>query len=162
MSKKKKPGDIHPVFFLFFAVSIALCCVGLLAALVICIDRSDELFNALRYQDDWRVTHTSIYKNKWQPFNGNFFQNLLSIPHELYTGFSEFSAAAFIALILYPLLVFVVPVYDAWMAMNFQMLILGWAPFLAGILLFFVSGVFCEMARVDRTYKKNMDDFNPG
>ncbi len=161
MKKTKDRVDIHPVFFLFFGLSIAVSLTGILAALAICIDRCDELFNVLRYQDDWRVAHTSIYKNKWQPFSGNFFEDLIGIPHELYVGFAQFSSAAFIALILFPLLVFVVPVYDAWAAMNFDLLILGWAPFIAGILLFIIVGIICEKTRVDRTYKKNIDDFDP-
>ena len=153
---KSKSGDsIHPIFFLFFAASIGLCICGMLIALVICIDRADELFNNVQYQGNWHNTGNSMYQNRWSPFIGGFVDHVKQIPAGLFNGFYYFPAAALVAVIFYPLLVIVVPIYDGFSSMNFSMLLYGWLPFAAGVMLFIASGVLAEMVRSSRAPKIN-------
>ena len=149
MARQRKPGseNIHPVFYLFFIVSLVLCLLGMLMAFVICIDRTDELFNAVRYQDHWSKAGNTMYKNRWEPFQGNFIDCVKQIPAGFYIGFSKFPAAALVAIVFYPLLVLVFPVYDLFAHMEFTMLLLGWLPFVGGVLLFILSGLLAQMSK---------------
>jgi hypothetical protein len=149
MARERKPGseNIHPVFYIFFIASLLLCLTGMLMAFVICIDRTDELFNNVRYQDHWSKAGNSMYKNRWEPFQGNFIECVKQIPAGFYIGFSKFPAAALVAIVFYPLLVLVFPVYDIFANMDFTMLLLGWLPFLGGVLLFILSGLLAQMSK---------------
>ncbi len=164
MARTRKSGseNIHPIFYLFFLASLMLCVIGMLIAFVICIDRTDELFNNVRYQDNWHNAGNSLYRNRWEPFHGNFIDCVKQIPAGFYVGFGKFPASALVAMVFYPLLVLVFPVYDVFANMDFTMLLIGWLPFLGGILLFILSGLLAQMSKGPPPSAKMPDEKNQG
>lgn len=116
-------------------------------AFIICIDRTDELFNNVRYQQNWHNAGNSMYQNRWTPFVGGFVDHIRLIPIGIFNGFYYFPAAALVTLIFFPLLIFVVPIYDGFAMMDFDLLMYGWLPFGIGIMLFIMAGLLSEMGK---------------
>ncbi len=148
--KKSSAGAFNPLLAVVFTFAIALCVISVLIALIISIDRADELFNSVRYQDNWHQK-SSIYENRWEPFeNRNYIQCVLSIPKNLYIALLKFPTSFLIGLIFLPLLVVVVPVYEGFYLGEATMLLLAWLPLVLGIALLACAGLMAEMDRVKK------------
>lgn len=152
MKPRKPPAGLksNPLYLLAFAFGVFLCVVSILIALIISVDRADELFNSVRYQGNWHQKG-SIFENKWEPFKGrNYLSCILSIPKNLYVGLFNFPSSFMIGLIFFPLMIFLAPVYEGFFLGEAQMLLLAWLPFLIGMALLSAAGMMAEMDRVKR------------
>lgn len=140
---------VHPLFFIVYMICAFFCLSGFLIAVVTCIDRADEWFNALRYQGDWR-TDFLLYHNKWEPFRGGLIARILQIPEGLYVGFADFTLSATVGLLLFPLLVLIVPLHDFFSAGDYGFLLYGWAPFITGGTVFVCAVLLHESYVLDK------------
>ena len=141
--------NFQPLFFLIYMACAFCALCGFLIAVVSCIDRADEWFNALRYQTDWRV-NMNFYHNEWAPFKGGFIDRVMQIPHGLYIGFTKFTMSAMVGLLLFPVLIFVIPAYDLFLARDFGFLLYAWAPVIVSGAVFACTVILHESSKLDK------------
>ncbi len=130
MAREKPPAGFTTrkiLFILVLLVSAFLCLTGALIALVICADHVAEFFNG------WN------YENNWEPFHGGYLDYVLQIPGALYVAFSHFPEACFLTMIMYPMLVVAIAIYEV-IHNDFTLVLMGWGPFMAGVALFIFGG----------------------
>ncbi|MCC7305453.1 MAG: hypothetical protein IT558_04245 [Alphaproteobacteria bacterium] len=156
--KAKSENFANPVFLILFLAGTFLCIVSLLIAYIICIDRADELFNYVRHGSDWRTQRDLMYQNEWNPFQkDSYMAAIQAIPRHIYIAFGYFPTSALIGLIFFPLMIVVVPFYEAYMG-QYLLLLYGWLPFAAGVLVLVAAGLMAEMSKAEKRSRDNLDN----
>jgi hypothetical protein len=159
--KKKNPStaDVtNPAFYVLITAAAILFILSILNAAIISTDRADELFNALRYKNDWRVS-SSFYKNTWEPFrNCGYDFCVLRVPGNLWVALNQFPTSFLIGLVFLPLMIFVAPMYEVFFLSEYTMLLFGWLPFALGVISFVASGIIAETNRVNNKINLSVED----
>ncbi|MGB4057650.1 MAG: hypothetical protein WBK77_06165 [Alphaproteobacteria bacterium] len=134
------------MFVLTMLVALFLCLSGILIAFVLGADHIAEFLNKRNYQ------------NEWEPFRGafGFFDYVARIPDEIVNGIRYFPDACFAMLVFYPLTVIILALFEVFEG-DFTMLLMGWLPFFAGIMLFVIGGFFFLREPVGSSFKNKND-----
>lgn len=123
MARETKPaGSLTRKLLMGLVIGVGafLIVTGLVISFVLCVDHVSEFFNG------WN------YKNNWEPFSGTYFDYIRQIPHEVYIAFGWFPEACFITVILFPVLILFLGIYEV-MYNDFSLVLNGWLPVLIGI-----------------------------
>lgn len=115
---------------LFFCMGLSL--VSGLMLFVHCTDRIDEFMNGV------------LFQNKWVPLQGDYLQYLMMLPFALKDAVLQYPAAGLAALVFFPVLAVMIPLYDLAAQGMYDIILMAWLPLVACAMIFITVGVFTE------------------
>ncbi len=147
MSRKGKTrAPISPFTAVILSGSLFLCVTGFLVAYLICDDRVAEFSNGY------------LHQNNWTPFRGGYLDYLVQLPGTLYIALLHYSHACMMSLIFFPLLIFIVPLYDMFFLHDYSMALKGILPFAIGAVGLLWSVYLQDSHRVPKVDPLEFDD----
>ncbi len=144
--KGKTRAPVTPFTALIMLAGVFLCITGFLVAYLICVDRVAEFSNGYFYQ------------NNWAPFRGGYLDYLMQLPRTLYLSLLHYSHACMISLIFFPLLIFMVPLYDMFFLHDYSAVFYGVTPFMIGAGLVLWSAFLQDTSRLPKVKPLEFDD----
>jgi hypothetical protein len=111
-------------------VGVVVSLTGMVIAYALCVEHIVNLMG-------WRL------QNDWTPFQGGFWDTVRQIPQALYECITYYPEASFTAFVFYPLAVVAFAIYEA-VHWQFDLIVMGWLPFMVGVAIFLFSGLLIE------------------